>query len=66
MKLCTFGPGGIGGYFGPRLADAGHEVHLIARGDHIAALQTDGLQVESIHGDMAVDLRRPMTRVRPG
>ncbi|WP_434530866.1 ketopantoate reductase family protein [Haloarcula sp. NS06] len=59
MKLCIFGAGGIGGYLGARLAHAGHGVRLIARGDHLAALQTDGLQVESIHGDMAVD--RPAT-----
>jgi len=56
MKLCIFGAGGIGGYLGARLADAGHEVHLIARGAHLAALQSDGLRVESIHGDTAVDL----------
>ncbi|EMA08079.1 ketopantoate reductase [Haloarcula vallismortis] len=56
MKLCIFGVGGIGGYLGARLADAGHEVHLIARGEHLAALQSDGLRVESIHGDTAVDL----------
>jgi 2-dehydropantoate 2-reductase len=43
MTLCIFGAGGIGGYLGARLAHAGHEVHLIARGDHLAALQTDGL-----------------------
>jgi len=56
MKLCIFGAGGIGGYLGARLADAGHEVHLIARGEHLTALQSDGLRVESIHGDTAVDL----------
>ncbi|MDT3435616.1 2-dehydropantoate 2-reductase [Haloarcula sp. 1CSR25-25] len=56
MKLCVFGAGGIGGYLGARLADAGHEVHLLARGAHLAALQSDGLRVESIHGDTTVDL----------
>jgi 2-dehydropantoate 2-reductase len=56
MKLCIFGAGGIGGYLGARLADAGHEVHLIARGEHLAALQSDGLRVESIHGDAEGDL----------
>ncbi|WP_244209836.1 2-dehydropantoate 2-reductase [Haloarcula quadrata] len=43
LKLCVFGVGGIGGHLGARLAHAGHEVHLIARGDHLTALQTDGL-----------------------
>ncbi|GCF15430.1 2-dehydropantoate 2-reductase [Haloarcula mannanilytica] len=56
MKLCIFGAGGIGGYLGARLADAGHEVHLMARGEHLAALQSDGLRVESIHGDTDGDL----------
>jgi 2-dehydropantoate 2-reductase len=56
MKLCVFGAGGIGGYLGARLADAGHDVHLVARGTHLEALRADGLRVESIHGDTAVDL----------
>ncbi|KAB1187604.1 MULTISPECIES: 2-dehydropantoate 2-reductase [Haloferax] len=56
MKFAIFGAGGVGGYLGARLADAGHEVHLIARGAHLAALQSDGLRVESVAGDTAVDL----------
>ena len=56
MKFAIFGAGGIGGYLGARLADAGHEVHLIARGDHLAALQAEGLHVESVAGDTTVDL----------
>ncbi|MFB1063218.1 2-dehydropantoate 2-reductase [Natrinema sp. H-ect4] len=56
MKVAVFGAGGVGGYLGARLADAGHEVHLIARGDHLAALRSDGLRVESIRGDTSVEL----------
>jgi len=56
MRFAVFGAGGVGAYLGARLADAGHEVHLIARGDHLAALQSEGLRVESIEGDTAVDL----------
>jgi len=56
MKFAVFGAGGVGGYLGARLADAGHEVQLIARGDHLAALQSSGLQVESIAGDTSVAL----------
>jgi len=56
MNLCIFGAGGIGGYLGARLADTGHEVNLIARGEHLDALQSDGLRVESIHGDTEGDL----------
>jgi 2-dehydropantoate 2-reductase len=55
MKFAVFGAGGVGGYLGARLAGAGHEVHLIARGDHLAALQSSGLRVESIAGDTSVD-----------
>jgi 2-dehydropantoate 2-reductase len=55
MKFAVFGAGGVGGYLGARLADAGHDAHLIARGDHLAALQSSGLRVESIAGDTSVD-----------
>ncbi|SEQ49776.1 2-dehydropantoate 2-reductase [Natrinema salaciae] len=56
MKFAVFGAGGVGGYLGARLADAGHEVHLVARGDHLAALESDGLRLESVDGDASVDL----------
>lgn len=56
MKFAVFGAGGVGGYLGARLADAGHEVHLVARGAHLEAMQSDGLRVESVAGDTAVDL----------
>ncbi|WP_135304159.1 2-dehydropantoate 2-reductase [Haloarcula amylovorans] len=56
MNVAVFGAGGIGGYLGARLADAGHEVHLVARGDHLAAIRADGLRVESVAGDTAVEL----------
>ncbi|MFB6093755.1 MAG: 2-dehydropantoate 2-reductase [Halanaeroarchaeum sp.] len=56
MKFAVFGAGGIGAYLGARLADAGHDVALIARGDHLEALQSEGLTVESVAGDTSVDL----------
>ena len=56
MKLAVYGAGGVGGYFGGRLAQAGADVSLIARGDHLDALRRDGLRVESVHGDFTVDL----------
>jgi 2-dehydropantoate 2-reductase len=58
MKLAVFGAGGLGGYFGGRLAQAGVDVHLIARGDHLAALR-DRLQVRSPRGD--IDMVLPAT-----
>ncbi|WP_339104720.1 2-dehydropantoate 2-reductase [Haloterrigena salinisoli] len=56
MKFAVFGAGGVGGYLGARLADAGHEVHLVARGDHLEALRGDGLRLESVAGDATVEL----------
>jgi len=56
MKLAVFGAGGVGAYLGARLADAGHEVHLIARGEHLQALRADGLRLESVAGDTTVRL----------
>ncbi|MGM0398587.1 MAG: 2-dehydropantoate 2-reductase [Halobacteriota archaeon] len=56
MHFAIYGAGGIGAYLGARLADAGHDVSLVARGDHLEALQSDGLRVESVFGDTAVDL----------
>ena len=54
MKIAVYGAGGVGGYFGGRLAQAGNEVTLIARGKHLAAIMTHGLQVKSIKGDFTV------------
>ncbi len=46
------GAGGIGGYFGGRLAEGGVDVAFIARGAHLAALRTDGLRIKSKLGDL--------------
>ena len=54
MRIAVFGTGGVGGYFGGRLAEAGQEVHFIARGEHLAAIQRDGLRVSSIEGDFMI------------
>jgi 2-dehydropantoate 2-reductase len=43
MKICIFGAGAIGGYMGVKLAQAGAEVSLVARGPHLAAMQGKGL-----------------------
>ncbi len=45
MKVCIVGAGAIGGLIGGKLAAAGHEVSLIARGEHLAALRAHGLQL---------------------
>lgn len=51
MKIAVMGAGALGGYFGGRLEQAGHEVWLIARGAHLQALQEDGLHIISPKGD---------------
>ena len=43
MKICIFGAGAIGGYMGAKLAQAGADVSLVARGPHLAAMQDKGL-----------------------
>jgi len=43
MKICIFGAGAIGGYMGAKLAEAGAEVSLVARGPHLAAMREKGL-----------------------
>ena len=43
MKICIFGAGAIGGYMGAKLAQAGAEVSLVARGPHLAAMRNNGL-----------------------
>ena len=43
MRICVFGAGAIGGYMGAKLAAAGAEVSLVARGPHLAAMQARGL-----------------------
>ena len=50
MKICVVGAGAIGGLMGVRLAEAGHEVSLIARGPHLRAIQFDGLQLHAADG----------------
>jgi 2-dehydropantoate 2-reductase len=54
MRIAIFGSGGVGGYFGGKLAHAGEDVTFIARGDHLRALRRDGLNVESVDGDFIV------------
>lgn len=54
MRIVIMGTGGVGGYYGGLLAQAGHEVTFIARGAHLAAIRSQGLQVKSVFGDFRV------------
>jgi 2-dehydropantoate 2-reductase len=52
MRIAILGSGGVGGYFGGRLAAAGNDVIFIARGAHLAALRERGLRIVSPNGDL--------------
>ena len=52
MKIAIIGAGGVGGYFGARLQQAGADVGFVVRGAHLEALRRDGLKVESPLGDI--------------
>jgi 2-dehydropantoate 2-reductase len=54
MKIAVLGAGGVGGYFGARLAADGNEVTFVARGGHAEVLRRDGLRVLSAGGDLHV------------
>lgn len=47
MKFAVLGAGAVGGYYGARLARAGHDVTFIARGAHLAAIRARGLEIRS-------------------
>ena len=57
MKICVFGAGAIGGYMGAKLAKAGAEVSLVARGPHLAAMQANGLRLIEEDDDFTVPVR---------
>lgn len=54
LRVAVLGTGGLGGYFGGRLAADGHRVGFVARGAHLNALRRDGLTVASVAGNFAV------------
>lgn len=55
MKIAIIGTGGVGGYFGGKLANEGNDVTFLARGEHLKAMQSKGLTVKSILEDFHVD-----------
>ncbi len=63
MRIAVMGAGGVGGYFGARLAQAGHDVAFVARGRHLLAMKERGLEVKSALGD--VRLPRPVATDDP-
>ena len=54
MKIVVFGVGGVGGFFGGKLAKAGFDLTFIARGENLKAIKENGLEIKSIDGDFKV------------
>ncbi|HXD44074.1 MAG TPA: 2-dehydropantoate 2-reductase [Pseudolabrys sp.] len=54
MRIAAMAAGGVGGYYGARLAAAGHDVFFIARGAHKDAIEKNGLTVESVNGNVHI------------
>src|SRR2546425_6604498 len=54
MKMAVVGAGGVGGYFGGRLAAHGEDVTFIARGAHLQAMRERGLRVAAHDGEFVV------------
>jgi 2-dehydropantoate 2-reductase len=50
MRIAVVGAGGVGGYFGGRLAQSGLDVAFVARGEHLRAMQTQGLRIDDPDG----------------
>ena len=59
MRIAVVGSGGVGGYFGGRLAAAGADVTFLARGAHLEAMRTHGLRIQSPKGNVHLANRRP-------
>ena len=54
MRFCIVGSGAVGGYYGAKLARAGHDVVFIARGAQLAAIREHGLAIKGPLGDFTV------------
>ncbi len=54
MRVAVMATGALGGYFGGRLAEAGHDVSFIARGANLAAIRKNGLKIESPLGNIHI------------
>ncbi len=64
MKICVVGAGAIGGYMAVRLAHAGHEVSVIARGPHLAAIRARGLRLVEAEQELVASDLAATDRIR--
>jgi 2-dehydropantoate 2-reductase len=63
MKIAIIGTGGVGGYFGGKLAKVGFDVTFLARGEHLKAIQQNGLTIKSIQGDFKLDSVKAIEKI---
>jgi 2-dehydropantoate 2-reductase len=54
MRYVILGTGGVGGFFGGRLANAGEDVWFVSRGNHLDAMKEGGLRIKSTAGDFTI------------
>jgi len=64
MKIAIIGAGGVGGYFGGKLANAGVDVTFVARGEHLAAIREKGLKIKSIAGNFTVRKAKAIAEIK--
>ena len=64
MKICVVGAGAIGGYLAVRLASAGHDVAVVARGPHLAAIQAQGLRLVEAEQELVAEHLIATDRIR--
>ncbi len=64
MKIAIIGTGGVGGYFGAKLAKAGFDVSFLARGEQLAAIRKNGLTIKSINGDFQAANLKATDKIR--
>ncbi len=64
MKMCVVGAGAIGGYLAVRLAGAGHDVAVVARGPHLAAIQAQGLRLVEAEQELVAEHLIATDRIR--
>ena len=57
MKILILGAGGVGGYYGARLIEAGADITFLVREKRLQSLRANGLQVESPHGDLSLQVK---------
>ena len=64
MKVCVIGAGAIGGYMAVRIAEVGHDVSVIARGQHLEAIRTNGLRLIEAEQELIASKLTATDRIR--